>query len=76
VSNAGAEFVERAWKSINLRHAFGSTVIRKADSREVMDWMSHADLSTTRRYLAFVNRDDAAKRVFGAFEVEPVAAPH
>lgn len=60
----------------NLRHTFGSTVIRKADSREVMEWMGHADLSTTRRYLAFVDREDAAKRVSEAFEVESVPAPH
>jgi integrase len=54
----------------NLRHTFGSTVIRKADSREVMEWMGHADLSTTRRYLAFVDREDAAKRVSEAFGVD------
>jgi len=59
----------------NLRHTFGSTVIRHADSREVMEWMGHADLSTTRRYLAFVDREDAAKRVSEAFRLEePVKA--
>lgn len=62
----------------NLRHTFGSTVIRHADSREVMEWMGHADLTTTRRYLAFVDREDAAKRVSEAFRLEkpqdPVAA--
>jgi len=66
----------------NLRHTFGSTVIRHADSREVMEWMGHADLTTTRRYLAFVDREDAAKRVSEAFRLEepqpskrPVPAP-
>lgn len=64
----------------NLRHTFGSTVIRHADSREVMEWMGHADLTTTRRYLAFVDREDAAKRVSEAFRLEspqetPTAAP-
>ena len=64
----------------NLRHTFGSTVIRHADSREVMEWMGHADLTTTRRYLAFVDREDAAKRVSEAFRLEspqesPAAAP-
>jgi integrase len=54
----------------NLRHTFGSTVIRHADSREVMEWMGHADLATTRRYLAFVDREDAAKRVSEAFRLE------
>jgi integrase len=54
----------------NLRHTFGSTVIRHADSREVMEWMGHVDLATTRRYLAFVDREDAAKRVSQAFRLE------
>ncbi|HEV7400760.1 MAG TPA: tyrosine-type recombinase/integrase [Solirubrobacterales bacterium] len=54
----------------NLRHTFGSTVIHHADSREVMEWMGHADLTTTRRYLAFVDREDAAKRVSEAFSLE------
>jgi integrase len=54
----------------NLRHTFGSTVIRHADSREVMEWMGHADLATTRRYLAFVDRQDAADRVSQAFRSE------
>lgn len=57
----------------NLRHTFGSTVIRHADSREVMEWMGHADLTTTRRYLAFVDREDAAKRVSDAFRLEAPA---
>jgi integrase len=59
----------------NLRHTFGSTVIRTADSREVMEWMGHADLSTTRRYLAFVDREDAAKRVSEAFQFEAPKEP-
>jgi integrase len=60
----------------NLRHTFGSTVIRHADSREVMEWMGHADLATTRRYLAFVDREDAAKRVSEAFRLEePQGSP-
>jgi len=59
----------------NLRHTFGSTVIRYADSREVMEWMGHADLTTTRRYLAFVDREDAAKRVSEAFRLEEPQTP-
>ena len=45
-------------------------MIRHADSREVMEWMGHADLTTTRRYLAFVDREDAAKRDSEAFSLE------
>jgi integrase len=62
--------LREAFRFHNLRHTFGSTVIRTADSREVMEWMGHADLSTTRRYLAFVDREDAAKRVSEAFRFE------
>ena len=51
----------------NLRHTFGSTVIRFADAREVMEWMGHADLRTTRRYLAFIDHGDAARRISRAF---------
>jgi len=58
-----------------LRDTFGSTVIRHADSREVMEWMGHADLTTTRRYLAFVDREDATKRVSEAFRLEEPQAP-
>lgn len=62
--------LRRDFRFHNLRHTFGSTVIRHADSREVMEWMGHADLATTRRYLAFVDRQDAADRVSKAFEPE------
>lgn len=57
----------------NLRHTFGSTVIRHADARELMEWMGHADLATTRRYVAFIDREDAARRVSEAFA--PPEAP-
>ena len=32
----------------DFRHSLGSTVIRHADSREVMEWMGHADLIIRR----------------------------
>jgi hypothetical protein len=35
-----------------------------------MEWMGHADLTTTRRYLAFADCEDAAKRVAEAFWLE------
>ena len=66
----GAAGLREDFRFHNLRHTFGSTVIRHADSREVMEWMGHADLTTTRRYLAFVDREDAAKRVSEAFRLE------
>jgi integrase len=44
-------------------------VIRHADSREVMEWMGHADLKTTQVYLAYKPKADAARRLSEAFEL-------
>jgi integrase len=52
----------------DLRHTFGTHAIRAADPREVMEWMGHADLQTTQKYLAYKPRRDAAKRLEAAFE--------
>ncbi len=57
----------------DLRHTFGSVAIRTADVREVMEWMGHADLATTQKYLAYRPRADAARRLSRAFR-EPGAA--
>jgi integrase len=52
----------------DLRHTFGTHAIRAADPREVMEWMGHADIQTTQKYLAYKPRCDAAKRLAAAFE--------
>ena len=58
----------------DLRHTFGTHAIRHADPREVMEWMGHADLATTQKYLAYKPRKDAARRLSAAFRVDfPVA---
>jgi integrase len=65
----------RSLRFHDLRHTFGSHAIRKADSREVMEWMGHQDLATTQRYLQFKPRQDAARRISAAFrEGEPELA--
>jgi len=51
----------------DLRHTFGTHAIRHADPREVMEWMGHADLATTQKYLAYKPRGDAARRLSAAF---------
>jgi len=51
----------------DLRHTFGTHAIRAADPREVMEWMGHADIQTTQKYLAYKPRRDAAKRLAAAF---------
>jgi integrase len=58
----------------DLRHTFGTHAIRAADPREVMEWMGHADIQTTQKYLAYKPRRDAAKRLAAAFEDAPVEA--
>jgi integrase len=35
----------------DLRHTFGTRMIAKADILRVKDWMGHADVQTTVRYL-------------------------
>ena len=55
----------------DLRHTFGTHAIRHADPREVMEWMGHADLATTQKYLAYKPRGDAARRLSEAFQAEP-----
>ena len=42
-------------------------MIRIADPREVMEWMGHADLATTQKYLAYKPRGDAARRLSEGF---------
>jgi integrase len=59
--------LDEGFRFHDLRHTFGSTVIRRADPREIMEWMGHAELRTTSRYLAFIDRADAARRVSAAF---------
>jgi len=43
--------------------------IAKADIRRVQEWMGHADIQTTMRYLHYVPRSDDAKLVADAFNV-------
>ncbi len=58
----------------DLRHTFGTHAIRHADPREVMEWMGHADLATTQKYLAYKPRGDAARRLSAGFRADVSAA--
>src|SRR5688500_10567212 len=51
----------------DLRHTFSTRVIAKADIVRVQEWMGHADIQTTRRYLHFRPQADDAALVAGAF---------
>jgi integrase len=57
----------------DLRHTFGTRMITKVDIRRVQEWMGHADVQTTMRYLHYAPREEDARLVAEAFEVE--AAP-
>jgi integrase len=54
----------------DLRHVFGTRMIAKADIRRVQEWMGHADVQTTMRYLHYAPRADDAALVAQAFRVE------
>jgi integrase len=54
----------------DLRHTFGTRMIAQADIRRVQEWMGHADVQTTMRYLHYVPRAEDAKLVARAFAVE------
>jgi integrase len=55
----------------DLRHTFGTRMIAKADIRRVQEWMGHADVATTMRYLHYVERPDEVALVADAFAVAP-----
>jgi integrase len=51
----------------DLRHTFGTRMIGVADIRRVQEWMGHADVQTTMKYLHYVPRADDARLVASAF---------
>jgi integrase len=59
----------------DLRHTFGTRMIAKADIRRVQEWMGHADVQTTMKYLHYVPREEDAALVAEAFRVESVSTP-
>ena len=59
----------------DLRHTFGTRMIAKADIRRVQEWMGHADIQTTMRYLHYAPREEDARLVAEAFRVEGAPSP-
>jgi integrase len=51
----------------DLRHTFGTQVIATASILKVKEWMGHADVDTTMRYLHFAPSDADAELVARAF---------
>jgi integrase len=60
----------RSLRFHDLRHTFGTRMIAKADIRRVQEWMGHADIQTTMRYLHYTPREDDARLVAEAFCVD------
>ncbi|HLI33285.1 MAG TPA: tyrosine-type recombinase/integrase [Solirubrobacteraceae bacterium] len=54
----------------DLRHTFGTRMIAKADIRRVQEWMGHADIQTTMRYLHYAPREEDARLVAEAFRMD------
>ncbi len=61
----------RSLRFHDLRHTFGTRMIAKADIRRVQEWMGHADVQTTMKYLHYAPRAEDARLVAEAF-----ALPH
>ena len=59
----------RPLRSHDLRHTFGTRMIAKADVRRVQEWMGHADIQTTMKYLHYAPRANDAALVAEAFAI-------
>ena len=46
-------------------------MIAKADIRRVQEWMGHADVQTTMKYLHYAPRPEDARLVAEAFRISP-----
>jgi integrase len=64
----------RSLRFHDLRHTFGTRAISKADILRVKEWMGHADVATTMRYLHYVPRPEDARLIAAAFEIAPATA--
>jgi len=60
----------RSLRFHDLRHTFGTRMIARADIRRVQEWMGHADIQTTMRYLHYAPRAEDARLVAEAFRIE------
>ncbi|MGH2873251.1 MAG: tyrosine-type recombinase/integrase [Solirubrobacteraceae bacterium] len=63
----------RSLRFHDLRHTFGTRMIAKADIRRVQEWMGHADVQTTMRYLHYAPHAEDAALVAEAFHVPGAA---
>lgn len=69
----------RSLRFHDLRHTFGTRAVEQAESiLELKEWMGHANVQTTMRYLHYKSKADAARRLALAFidGTEAGAAAH
>jgi integrase len=60
----------------DLRHTFGTRAVEQAESiLELKEWMGHANVQTTMRYLHYKSKADAARRLGEAFTDAPTEEP-
>jgi integrase len=59
----------------DLRHTFGTRMIAMADIRRVQEWMGHADIQMTMRYLHYAPREEDARLVAEAFRLDAARRP-
>jgi len=59
----------------DLRHSFGTMAVRVFPITDVQEWMGHADISTTRKYVHYAPRRDAATKLGALVGDEPAAGP-
>ncbi len=73
----GAENNGTIWRNLrfhDLRHTFGTRAVEQAESiLEQKEWMGHANVQSTTRYLHYKSKADAAQRLAAAFADDDAA---
>jgi integrase len=59
----------------DLRHTFGTRMIGRASILQVKEWMGHADVDTTMKYLHYAPKSTDAALVAAAFAPETAVSP-
>ena len=59
----------------DLRHSFGCVTINRANLVDVKEWLGHADIQTTARYLHYKSRADEAELLAEVFPVADSIPP-
>ncbi len=66
----------RSIKFHGLRHSFGTIAVQAFPLSDVQAWMGHADIQTTMRYVHYVPKHDAAKRLGALLDEAEDVAPN